>query len=279
MSTTSATQTRSTEPPEPPSARSGRLPVLVGQLTFLLAGLLSCEILVRGGYVSSLYVPAPTDVVGEIAGLLAGGSEFYPNLSVTLQEVIAGYLLAVAAGISTGLVLVLVPHAETFFRPFLAAFMAVPKVTIIPLLTLWLGLGLSHKIVIVFLFCYFPIVYNTIAGVKQTSADHIKVAKSFRASRRQTIIKVILPSAMPTILAALRTEAASAMVGAIFGEMIASRAGLGNGLNEATSLYQTPKAFALIILITLISITGVTIIDILEKKVFLKWRPAPGRLR
>jgi NitT/TauT family transport system permease protein len=174
---------------------------------------------------------------------------------------------------------VLVPHAEAFFRPFLAALMAVPKVTIIPLLTLWLGLGLSHKVVIVFLFCFFPIVYNTIAGVKQTSPDHLKVARAFQASRRQTIVKVILPSAMPTILAALRVEAAAAIVGAIFGEMVASRAGLGNGLNEASSLYNTPKAFAFIILITLVSVVSVTVIDQLEKRVFLKWRPAQSRLR
>src|SRR5690606_20222802 len=139
--------------------------------------------------------------------------------------------------------------------------------------------GLSHKVIIVFLFCFFPIVYNTIAGVKQTNPDHIKVARSFRASRRQTILKVILPSAIPTISAALRVEAAQALVGAIFGEMVASRAGLGNGLSEASELYDTPKAFAFIILITVVSITSVTIIDQLEKRVFLKWRPAPSRIR
>src|SRR5690606_28233681 len=97
-----------------------------------------------------------------------------------------------------------------------------------------------------------------------TSPDHVKVARALRARRRQVIVKVILPSAIPTILAALRVEAASALVGAIFGEMVASRAGLGNGLNEATALYDTPKAFALIILITIVSIVSVSTIDLLE---------------
>ena len=256
-----------------------RLALIAGQVATLIAVLCLVEFLVEAGVVSSLYLPAPTDVASEVRGLLQPGSEFYPNLFVTLQEFVTGYALAVVVGISVGLFLVLVPHAETFFRPFLAATMAIPKVTIVPLLTLWFGLGMSHKVVIVFLFCFFPIVYNTIAGVKQTSPDHVKVARAFRATRRQTIVKVILPSAIPTILAALRVEAASALVGAIFGEMIASRAGLGNSLSEASSLYDTPKAFAYIILITLVSITSVSIIDQLEKRVFLSWRPASTRLR
>ncbi|MBN6038110.1 ABC transporter permease [Amycolatopsis sp. 195334CR] len=256
-----------------------RTGLLAGQLALLAGVLVLCEALVRGGVVSSLYLPAPTDVFGELTGLLAGDDGFYGNLAVTLQEFLAGYLLAVAAGILFGLFLALVPLAEEFFRPFLAALMAVPKVTVIPLLTLWFGLGLGHKVIIVFLFCFFPIVYNTIAGVKQTAAEHLKVARSFRASRVQVITKVVLPSAVPTIFAALRVEAAAALVGAIFGEMVASKAGLGNGLTEATSLYDTPKAFALIILITLVSVVGVTLIDQLERRVFLKWRLRQTRLR
>ncbi|MEU3270281.1 ABC transporter permease [Saccharomonospora sp. NPDC006951] len=264
---------------EPPSARRRRAGLLVGQVALVVGVLVLCEALVRGGVVSALYLPAPSDVGDEVWLLLSGESDFYANLAVTLQEFLYGYLLAVAAGITFGLFLALVPLAEEFFRPFLAALMAVPKVTIIPLLTLWLGLGLGHKVVIVFLFCFFPIVYNTVAGVKQTAAEHLKVARSFRASRFQVIVKVILPSAVPTIFAALRVEAAHAIVGAIFGEMIASEAGLGNGLTEATSLYDTPKAFAFIILITLVSVVSVSFIDFLEKRVFLKWRPRQSRLK
>jgi NitT/TauT family transport system permease protein len=269
----------STSRTEPPSSRRRQVALALGRLALLVGVLAGCQALVRGGVVSSLYLPAPTDVLGEVWLLLTGASDFYPNLAVTLQEFLLGYLLAVSAGIGAGLFLALVPLAEAFFRPFLAALMAVPKVTLIPLLTLWFGLGLGHKVIIVFLFCFFPVVYNTIAGVKQTSPDHLKVTRSFRATRFQTITKVILPSAVPTILAVLRVEAAAALVGAIFGEMVASKAGLGNGLTEATSLYDTPKAFAFIILITVVSVVGLSLIDQLEKRVFLKWRPPQSRLR
>ena len=213
----------------------------------------------------------PTRVIKEIIDLFAQG-EIFPNLLVTLQEFLAGYLLAAVAGIGTGLFLVLVPRAEAFFGPFLSALLAVPKVTIIPLLMLWLGIGLSHKIAIVFLFCFFTIAFNTITGVKQTAENHLKVARVFEASRFQTIVKVILPSAAPTIFAGLRVSAATGLVGALFGEMIASKDGLGNLLVKATSLYDTAKAFAIITIVTVVSVLIIALIDRLEKKVFLKWK-------
>ncbi|WP_010269190.1 ABC transporter permease [Paenibacillus senegalensis] len=175
-------------------------------------------------------------------------------------------------GIATGLVLVLVKGAEAFFRPYLGALMAVPKVTIIPLMMLWLGIGMPHKIAIVFLFCYFTIAFNTITGVKQAAENHLKVARVFEATPMQTVTKVILPSAVPAIFAGLRVSAATGLVGALFGEMLGSKDGLGNLLVKATSLYDTAQAFALITIVTGVSVLLLTCIDLLEKKVFLKWK-------
>jgi NitT/TauT family transport system permease protein len=170
--------------------------------------------------------------------------------------------------------LVLVPNAETFFRPYLSALLAIPKVTIIPLLMLWLGIGLSNKIAIVFLFCFFTIAFNTITGIKQTAEQHLKVARVFEATKFQTIWKVILPSAAPTIFVSLRLSAATGLVGALFGEMTASKEGMGNLLIQATSVYDTAKAFAIITIITVVSVLIIAFIDTLEKKVVLKWKSA-----
>ncbi|MCQ6561790.1 ABC transporter permease [Paenibacillus mendelii] len=255
------------------NGKSNRLSggLIIGQIALLLLFLGFIEYAVRKGIIGSLYLSEPTRVIKEIITLFAQG-EIFPNLLVTLQEFLAGYLLAAAAGIGTGLFLVLVPRAEAFFGPFLSALLAVPKVTIIPLLMLWLGIGLSHKIAIVFLFCFFTIAFNTITGVKQTAENHLKVARVFEASRFQTIVKVILPSAAPTIFAGLRVSAATGLVGALFGEMIASKDGLGNLLVKATSLYDTAKAFAIITIVTVVSVLIIALIDLLEKKVFLKWK-------
>ncbi|MCC3373751.1 ABC transporter permease [Cohnella sp. REN36] len=245
--------------------------ILLGQILLTAAVLAVIEWVVRRGIVGKLYLSEPTEVARQTFKLLSEG-EIYRHLRVTLQEFLEGYVLASALGIATGMLLVLVKHAERFFRPFLSALMAVPKVTIIPLIMLWLGIGVPHKIAVVFLFCYFTIAFNTITGIKQTADNHLKVARVFEATRWQTIVKVILPSAAPTIFAGLRVSAATGLVGALFGEMIASQAGLGNLLVKATSLYDTAQAFAIITIVTVVSVLIIAVIDLLEKKVVLKWK-------
>ncbi|OBZ14363.1 ABC transporter permease [Bacillus sp. FJAT-27264] len=245
--------------------------ILIGQIVLLIACLGIIEYLVRAEIVGSLYLSKPTQVIEEIYKLFSNG-EIFHHLAITLKEFAAGYLLSAFAGVATGLLLVLIPHAEVFFRPFLSALLAIPKVTIIPLLMLWLGIGLSHKIAIVFLFCFFTIAFNTITGIKQTAEAHLKVARVFEASKLQTIMKVILPSAAPTIFVSLRVSAATGLVGALFGEMVASKDGLGNLLVQATSLYDTAKAFAIITIVTVISVLIIAVIDLLEKRIVLKWK-------
>lgn len=245
--------------------------IILGQVLLLLVMLAVVEYLVRAEIVGSLYLSKPTQVAENIYKLFADG-EIYRHLIVTLKEFAVGYLLSVVAGIGTGMALVLIPQAEAFLRPFLSALMAVPKVTIIPLLMLWLGIGLSHKVAIVFLFCFFTIAFNTITGIKQTAEAHLKVARVLEASWWQIVLKVILPSAAPTIFVSLRVAAATGLVGALFAEMIASKEGLGNLLVQATSLYDTAKAFAIITVVTVVSVLIIAVIDLLEKRIVLRWR-------
>lgn len=125
--------------------------ILIGQIALALLLLGAIELVVRMGIVGKLYLSEPTEVVKQIYVLLTH-SEIYHHLRVTMQEFFIGYLLAAGLGIATGMFLVLVRHAEDLFRPFLSALMAVPKVTIIPLIMLWMGIGIPHKIAVVFLF-------------------------------------------------------------------------------------------------------------------------------
>ncbi|WP_135551838.1 ABC transporter permease [Paenibacillus cymbidii] len=244
---------------------------LAGQIALLLLVLGLCEWLVASGTVGMLYLSRPTKIVEEIVKLFADGTIF-PNLWTTLKEFAFGYVISAVAGVAVGLALVLVPGAERFFQPFLSSLMAIPKVTIIPLLMLWLGIGQTHKVAIIILFCFFTVAYNTITGVKQTQDNHLKVARVFEASQLQLVTKVILPSAAPTIFVGLRVSAATGLVGALYGEMIASKNGLGNLLVKATSLYDTAQAFAIITIVTVVSVLIIWLIDLLEKKVFLKWK-------
>ncbi len=245
--------------------------IMVAQIVALVVLLGACEYLVRQGFIKDLYLAAPSQVIKELLVLLHQEA-FYKHLSATLIEFVLGYFSAVILGITLGLFMILTPKAEHFCSPFLSALMAIPKVTIIPLLTLWLGIGLTNKIAIVFIFSFFPIIFNTITGIKQTAENHLKVAQVFGATHIQIIRKVILPSAMPTIFSGMRLAAASGLVGALFGEMMASKEGLGNILIKATQLFQTAQVFAIIFIVTMISVLLIAFIDLLERKVFLKWK-------
>ncbi|MFB9951910.1 ABC transporter permease [Rhizobium puerariae] len=243
----------------------------VGQLALVAVILLVIQHAVDSGAVKQIYLASPTQIIAAFPRLLSQNNLLY-HLSITLSEALLGFALALSLGVATGIAMGLFSRVNTFFGPFLVAMMAIPKVTIIPLLTLYLGIGFSHKVFIVFLFGYFIFVFNTIAGIRQVDEKHLKVARAFGASRLQIITKVILPSAVPSIMAAVRLEAAMCLVAALFAEIVASKAGLGNMLNRAVGVYDTASVFALVVTITAIALITVSLINLLEKRVFLRWK-------
>lgn len=247
--------------------------IVLAQVATALALLGIWEGVVRAGAVSALYLPPPTAIFERFVPMLTHGQLLH-HTGVTLAEFAVGYAAAVVAGIGFGVLLVLTPSAERFAQPFMAALMSVPKVAIVPLLALWLGIGFSHKVAIVFLFSVFQILYSTIAGIKQTRREHLKVARAFRASTLQTVWKVILPSAVPTLFAALRVAASVGLVGALFAEMLSSKEGLGNLITRSTASLDTAETFALILLVTALAVAMVAALDLLERLLFLRWRPA-----
>ncbi|MEU6129526.1 ABC transporter permease subunit [Saccharopolyspora sp. NPDC047091] len=245
--------------------------LLGGQLLLVAAVLAVLQWAVDSGRVKRIYLASPTEILGAYPALFTE-QDLLGNLLLTLGEAAAGASLALVLGVATGVWMGLSRNAGTFLNPFVAALMAVPKVTIIPLLTLYLGIGAAHKIVIVFLFCYFLFVYNTIAGIKQVSADHLKVARSFGASRAQLIRKVVLPSATTSIVAAIKVETGTALVAALFAEITASKGGLGNLLNRAVGVYDTASVFALVLFTTVLSALIISGVGLLERKVLLRWK-------
>ncbi|MET4156833.1 ABC transporter permease [Agromyces sp. PvR057] len=251
--------------------RGLRIGIVTAQLIVVAAGLGLMQWAVDSGTVKSLYLASPTQIVEAFPDLIVEGNLF-GNLLVTLWEATLGVVLGFAFGVGTGVIMGLSKTIEQFLRPFVSAAMAVPKVTLIPLLTFYIGIGIEHKVAIVFLFSYFLFVFNTLAGIRQVDANHLKIARVNRASQWQTVTKVILPSASPTIVAALRIEAGTALVAALFAEIIASKAGLGNMLNTAVGKYDTPSIFGLVLAITVFSVLIIAAVDLLEKKVLLRWK-------
>lgn len=226
---------------------------------------------VKTGRISKIFLAAPTDIVKELFSTMSKGI-LAPHLVVTLQEVFAGYLLAGVVGVSLGLLWTLFPKLESYMNVFCAAIMAVPKTAILPLLILWFGIGFQSKVVLIFLFSVFQILYNTVTGAKQCKTEYLKVARVFEANRLQTVFRVVIPSALPSMFNGFRLAAATALTGVVFSEMQSAKAGLGYLLAEAQQLLNTSRMFLVIILVTLISVCLVKLVSIIEYIFCHRWR-------
>lgn len=237
-----------------------------------IVGLLAyMQIAVTSGQISRIFMAAPSDIVKRGVDTITDGTLF-PHLLLTLEEVLTGYLLAAVTGIAVSILWVLFPKLEAYMNLFCSAIMAVSKTAILPLLILWFGIGFKSKVVLIFLFGVFTVLYNTVTGAKQCKNEYLKVAKVFEASRGQTVFKVILPAALPSIFNGLKLSAATALTGVVFAEIQSAKAGLGFLLSESQNNLDTARMFFLIILVTLISVGFVKIIGEIEYITCHKWR-------
>lgn len=240
------------------------------QLLTVIALLAYMQVAVDTGRVQKVFLASPTSIVQKSVEIITDGT-LCPHLLLTLEEVAVGYGLAVIVGILFGLLWVLFPQVEEYMNVFCAAIMAAPKTAILPLLILWFGIGFKSKVVLIFLFGVFTILYNTVTGARQCKREYLKVASVFKASRFQTVFLVLIPAALPSIFNGLRLAAATALTGVVFSEMQAAKAGLGYLLSQAQSLLNTPLMFFVIILVTLISVALVKLIALIEYAVCHKW--------
>lgn len=245
--------------------------ITVSQIAIIIAFLLGVEFAVSGGYINKIFLASPTQIADEFIYMLQQ-NELWTHIILTLQEAIVGYGFSAIAGIAIGVLFVTFPKLEALFTPFFSAVMAVPKTAIMPLLVVWFGIGFQSKVVMVFLFCMFTVLFNTVSGAKQTREEHLKVARVFKATRSQIVFKVMIPSALPSIFTGLRVTAATAITGVIFAEMTAAKGGAGYLLNESQAVLNTPRLYLVIIIVTIISVLFVSLVNLIEHVICHNWR-------
>ena len=234
----------------------------------ILAILILWEIFVVGTGIKTYLLPSPVQVIDVMvakAGLL-----FQYSL-VTGYEIILGYLLSLLIGIPLGVLIYYSKFIERVIYPFLVASQTVPKVAVAPLLVLWLGFGVWPKIVVAFLISFFPIVIDTVVGLKNTQVEMIYLVKSMGASRTQTFLKISLPNALPNIFGAMKVASTLAVVGAVIGEFVAADKGLGYLLIVANGYLDTTTMFAGIVALSVLGIIFFFIIEFLER-ILVPWR-------
>lgn len=231
--------------------RDRRLAGLASSLGLLLLW----EAVARLGWVPPLFLPPPSDVVIE-AARMAGSGELPRHLGVSLARIGLGFALGAAAGTATGLVLGSSRLAEALGNPLIAATYPIPKIALLPLMILWLGIGEAPKVAMIALGVFFPVAINTYAGVRDTEPLMVKAATSLGAGRWQLLVKVVLPSALPMILAGYRLGAGIALLLVVSAEMINATAGIGFLILHAGDLMLTGKLMVGLALLSLLGLAS-----------------------
>jgi NitT/TauT family transport system permease protein len=205
--------------------------------------------------------PAPSAIgVALWHGLIDG--TYLHALSVTLTEILVGFSIGSAFGILLGIAMVQIPLLDRLVYPYVVGLQTVPKVAIAPLMIVWFGFGISSKIFIVALTCVFPSLVNTIAGLRAVDSDRVALVTSMCGTRAQVLRYVLLPNALPYIMAGLNTGIVLAVIGAIVGEFVGAKTGIGVLILQANFGLDLATMFAVL---TLIAITGVVLSFILRQ--------------
>jgi NitT/TauT family transport system permease protein len=261
-----------------PAQRAARAPWLTRErwvairrpLTTLVLAVAGWEILARTLLTNRLFFAPPSDVARAAMRLWETG-ELQKHIWVSFNELIFGVLLAIAVGTAIGVIVGISQRVQAYTEIYITALYATPLVAVAPLLILWLGIGIGSKIAVVFLTAVFPILINTIAGVRATEALLIEVAQSFCATRQQIIMKVTLPSALPFILTGIRLGIGRGIVGVVVGELFGSQAGLGFLIYTSGQTFDVPSLFVGIVTLAVAGV-GLTFAAELVERHALRWR-------
>jgi NitT/TauT family transport system permease protein len=218
----------------------------------LLAALIVVwDLYVRGFDVSPLVLPSPAQVGAALIELVSDPRTL-PHVWATLYETLAGFAIAILIGVGLGALLGKVRWLERTLNPFIVALQVMPKIALVPLFIIWFGFGPTSKIVMAAVLAFFPIMTNTVLGIKSVDSGHRDVMTSLNATRWQTLRDMELPAALPYILTGMEVGIVLAIIGAIVGEYLGGSTGLGHLAVASLNAFDTRTMFAVIVLLTLL---------------------------
>ncbi|HET6821335.1 MAG TPA: ABC transporter permease [Anaerolineales bacterium] len=236
----------------------------------ILAGILAWYLLTRYSGIPNFILPSPQSVWTRFLTALRDGSLLY-HTGITLIEILLGLLAGTLFATVVGYVLARSRSLERVLSPYIVASQAIPIVAIAPLLVIWLGDGILSKVVICALIVFFPVLVNTIVGVRAVPAALYDLMDSLHASRSQILWKVEVPASLPVFLGGLRVGATLSVIGAIVGELVDAEEGLGFLLQLGDFQYDTPMVFVAVFMLIVLALLLYGIVTLLEKR-FLRWQ-------
>jgi NitT/TauT family transport system permease protein/putative hydroxymethylpyrimidine transport system permease protein len=220
------------------------------------------EIAARAGAGEDYLLPAPSVVV---TALVDDHDLLLPDAWVTAQEVLLGFALAVVVGLALAVLLHVSPVLRRALYPLVVASQAVPVIVIAPVLVIWFGFGMGPKLIVIALICFFPIVVNTFDGLRSVDRDQVKMLKTLKASRADVFRHLELPASLPYLFSGAKVAVAVAVIGAVFGELVGSDAGLGHAIQIGTAQLETARVFAAVLILSVMAIGLFALVSALER--------------
>lgn len=224
--------------------------------------------------INPMFMSAPS-LIGKAAWQLFVSGEIWNDLYVSGIEFFWGYFLSIIFAIPFGIAIGWYRKFAYVCDPFVNAMNATPRVALLPLVIIWLGIGILSKVGIIFLGAVFPLLINTRDGVKTTPANLLTAARSFGASEWQIFKSVVLPSTVPFIITGLRLAVGRALIGVMVGELYAATAGIGFMITVAGATFQTDKVFVGVLIFAITGMAMTEVINRYEQR-FNRWRPKVG---
>ncbi len=259
--------------------RSRLRPVLTGLLGWiapalaLIALLLIWEIGVRIDNTPKWFLPRPTVIFQEA---YHSRSLLWANTVTTLKEIFLGYSIAFVVGVVSALAISASRLAERTLYPLIVASQAIPIIALAPILLIWFGYGLTPKVIVVVMICYFPIAVNMADGLRSADRDALALLYSMGASRWQVMRLVKIPSSLPYLISGARIAAAVSVIGAVVGEWIGASSGLGYLMTRSASQFLTARLFAAVFIAAIIGVVLFALVALLGR-ILVPWQDA-GRV-
>jgi putative hydroxymethylpyrimidine transport system permease protein len=247
-----------------------RLRAVLAPLALVAAALAAWELAARWELLADalsiepFLVPSPADIA---EALWTDRSLLAEDGWVTLQEIVLGFALAVAAGLAFATALHLSDTLRRAFYPVLVASQTVPIIVIAPILVVWFGFGIGPKLAIIALICFFPITVNTLDGLRSVDPDLTKLMRTLDAGRAGTFLRAEAPSALPYAFSGAKVAVAVAVIGAVFGEWAGSDSGLGHLMLQASAQLETARLFAAVVVLSAFAVGLFGLLSLLERRI------------
>ena len=222
------------------------------------------------GWIDPVFLPSPAAICRALWDLLMSG-DLWKHVSISLERIGTGWVIGTVLGLTVGIGMGLISSVRAVVMPLVSALYPIPKIALLPLLILWLGIGEAPKIVTIGSGVFFPTIIATLSGVDAVPRNLIRMAQSFNLPMRSIVWKVMLPSALPGILAGFRISVSTALILVVSAEMIGAQYGIGAFLLTAGNLMQSDDLMAGVVLLSILGLSIGMILSMLER-MLLRWR-------